>query len=146
MIILSQVIAGVAPDTPGWGTYHVLPKEAFLTTIHVVMPSIKGAVTVDIKKTATAYALCLTSPANTTASVPDAAYLFSGHKYPVDASAANALDGDHWTGWRDMTRPQYPGQWFQVDMQQAQTFNQIVLENTWALWDSPFELDVYHRG
>ena len=55
----------------------------------------------------------------------------------VDVAAANALDGDHWTGWRDLTKTQYPGQWFQVDMQQAQTFDKIVLDNTWALWDSP---------
>ena len=36
-----------------------------------------------------------------------------------------------------MTQTQHPGQWFQVDMQQAQTFDKIVLDNTWALWDSP---------
>ncbi len=71
------------------------------------------------------------------ASVPDGTFPFSGAKIPVDAAAANALDGDHWTGWRDMTKTQYPGQWFQVDMQQAQTFDKIVLDNTWALWDSP---------
>ena len=72
-----------------------------------------------------------------TASVPDSTYPFSGNNIPIDASAANALDGDHWTGWRDMTKPQYPGQWFQVDTQQVQPFRKIVLENTWALWDSP---------
>ncbi|MCX6926353.1 MAG: discoidin domain-containing protein, partial [Verrucomicrobia bacterium] len=63
-------------------------------------------------------------------------YVFN--RVPFDVSAANAIDGDHWTGWRDMTTTnQYPGQWFQVDMQQAQTFDKIVLDNTWALWDSP---------
>lgn len=224
-IILSQNIAGVAPEAPGWSRYHVLPKEAFLTAIKVVVPSIKGAVTVDLKKTATEYSLKLISPAETTAivgipkgsfsklnaitvngdllwkgaycggvkgvaweaedadyvkfavepggwnfaglgslplsspkplppppandekleskawvasaSVPDGTYPFSGHNIPVDTSAANAIDGDAWTGWRDMTRPQYPGQWFQVDMQEVQTFDKIVLDNTWALWDSP---------
>ena len=224
-IILSQNIAGVAPEAPGWSRYHVLPKEAFLTAIKVVVPSIKGAVTVDLKKTATEYALTLISPAETmavvgipkgsfsmldaikvngallwkgtycggvkgvawegedadyvkftvepgvwnfaglgslplsspkplppppandvkldrkswvaSASVPDGTYPFSGHNIPVDTAAANAIDGDSWTGWRDMTRPQYPGQWFQVDMQEVQTFDKIVLDNTWALWDSP---------
>ena len=58
------------------------------------------------------------------------------------SSAANAIDGDHWTGWRDMTRKQYIGQWFQVDMQQAQTFDKVVLDNTWALWDSPSQYAV----
>ncbi len=35
------------------------------------------------------------------------------------------------------TTNQYAGQWFQVDMKQPQTFYKIVLDNTWALWDSP---------
>jgi len=72
-----------------------------------------------------------------TASVADGSYLFSGDKIPVDVSAANAIDGDHWTGWRDMTKHQYAGQWLQVDMKQPQSFYKIVLDNTWALWDSP---------
>jgi hypothetical protein len=222
---LSQTIAGVAPEAPGWSTYHVLPKEAFLTSIMVVVPTIRGSVAVAIKKTTTDYSLAVTSPSGTTAvvgipkssftkmssievngrviwegtycggvkgiawngeddgylkfnaepgtwafvgrgrlpmaspkplprpaanglaldkkswtasaSVPDGSFLFSGDKIPVDVSAANALDGDHWTGWRDMTHTQYPGQWFEVDMRRAQTFRKIVLDNTWALWDSP---------
>ena len=71
------------------------------------------------------------------ASVPDGDFPFSGRKIPVDVSAANALDGDHWTGRRDLTKTQYPGQWFQVDMEKEQSFHRIVLDNTWALWDSP---------
>jgi hypothetical protein len=224
-IILSQTIAGVSPVAPGWSIYQVMPKEAFLTSIKVVVPSVKGNVTVNLKKTAAEYALGLTSPADTTAivgipkvsftkldsitvngtliwdgtpkgtvdgitwdgedanyvkfkatpgtwqfvgrgtlpltspkplpqpptndtaldkktwlasaSVADGIFPFSGGKIPVDVAAANALDGDHWNGWRDMTQTQYPGQWFQVDMQQPQTFDKIVLDNTWALWDSP---------
>ncbi len=224
-LILSQNIIGVAPVEPGWSTYHVMPKEAFLTAIKVVVPSIKGNVTVEMKKSATEYALSVVSPANTTAmvgipkvsfttlneikangtviwnktfvsgvagltwvgedadyvkfsvvpgtwnfvglgvlpmttpkspatvapvlvalekktwtasaSVPDGTYIFSGEKLIVDVAAANALDGDHWTGWRDMTKVQYPGQWFQVDMQKEQTFSKIILDSTWAQWDSP---------
>jgi hypothetical protein len=224
-LILSQTIAGVSPVEPGWNTYHVLPKEAFLTAIKVVVPSIKGNVSVDLRKTASEYALNLTSPSDTTAivgipkgsfskldaikvnnttiwngahlggvkgvtwhgedadyvkfkvapgawkflglgtlpltspkplpapprkdtrlekkswtasaSVPNDSFLFSGDKIPIDVAAANAIDGDHWTGWRDMTKNQYPGQWFQVDMKQEQTFSKIVLDTTWALWDSP---------
>jgi hypothetical protein len=224
-LLLSQTIAGVSPLAPGWSTYQVLPKEAFLTAIRVVVPSIKGNVTVDLTKTASEYTLRLVSPAGTTAivgipkrsfstlkaiqanditiwdgayrggvsgvawhgedddhvkfevapgtwrflglgtlpltspkplppppskerpldkkswtasaSVPDGSFLFSGDKIPIDVSAANAIDGDHWTGWRDMTKTQYPGQWFQVDMKEKQTFDKIVLDTTWALWDSP---------
>lgn len=229
-LILSQSIAGISPETPGWGTYHVLPQEAFLNALKVVVPSVKGAVTVQILKTAKTYALGLTSPANTTAivgipksafsqlktikangtlvwngayrggvegvswhgedadyikfnvapgrwqfqglgklslttpkvpatapvemrpldnkawkasaSVPDGNFAFSGAKIPIDVSATNAINGDHWTGWRDMSQTQYPGQWFQVDMQRAERFSQIVLDNTWALWDSPTEYAV----
>ena len=36
-----------------------------------------------------------------------------------------------------MTKLQYPGQWFQVDMKRPETFHRMVLDNTWALWDSP---------
>jgi alpha-L-rhamnosidase len=222
---LSQTIAGVAPEAPGWSTYHVLPKEAFLERATAVVPTIRGAVSVEVRKTEAAYSLDLTSPPGTaavvgipkasfsrlssievcgwvvwdgayrggvrgvawngqdagyvkfivepgrwafvgrgllptaspkaatpppakeaaldkklwtaTASAPDSSFLFSGDKIPVDVGAANALDGDHWTGWRDMTRTQYPGQWFEVDMKRPQTFRKIVLDNTWALWDSP---------
>ena len=68
-IVLSQTIAGVSPESPGWSTYHVLPQEAFLTSIKVVVPSIKGNITVDMKKTASAYSLGLISPPNTKAIV-----------------------------------------------------------------------------
>ena len=224
-LILSQTIAGVSPEAPGWSTYHVLPKEAFLNVISVVVPSIKGNVTVSLKKTASEYSLTLASPANTaaivgipkgsftrlnsikvndatiwdgtfrggvagvtwngedadyvkfnaapgtwrflgvgtlpttspkppappppadrpldkktwtaSASVADGTTPVNGTQIPIDISAANALDGDHWTGWRDMTQTQHPGQWFQVDMKSDQTFSRITLDNTWALWDSP---------
>jgi hypothetical protein len=222
---LSQTIAGISPDEPGWRTYHVLPKEAFLTAVKVVVPTVKGPVGVDLKKTGAEYSLVLVSPKNTkavvgipkasfsrldsieidgrtvwkgtfrggrsgiswlgedddyikfqagpgkwtfvgrgalsldspkplppppstdvpldkrswvaSASVPDGSFPFSGAKIPIDVSAANAIDGDHWTGWRDMTAKQTGGQWFQVDLGRDRTFHKIVLDNTWALWDSP---------
>jgi hypothetical protein len=224
-ILLSHDIAGISPVEPEWNTYQVLPKEAFLTSIRVTVPSIKGPVKVGIRKSAREYALSLDSPPASSAivgiprssfakldsisvngkvvwegefrrilpglswvgdedgyvkfkvcpgrwrfsgkgvlpvvspkaprprrlseeildshgwvasaSVPDGKYLFSGAKIPIDVSAANAVDGDAWTGWRDMTALQHPGQWFQVDMLRDQTFDKVVLDNTWALWDSP---------
>ena len=229
-IILSQTITGISPETAGWSSYHVLPKEAFLTSLKCVVPTIKGKLAVEMKKTATEYLLRVNSPAGTTAivgipkrsfsklesikvngaavwsgafvagvkgitwngedadyvkfdavpgtwtfigtgtlpmtspkpvpavaadevaldkkpwtasaSVADGTFMFSGGKIPIDVSAANALDGDHWNGWRDMTRLQTPGQWFQVDMKREQKFHRIVLDNTWALWDSPVKYAV----
>ena len=226
-LILSQTIAGVSPVEPGWSTFQVLPKEAFLFSIKMVVPSIKGDIAISMKKNATEYALSLNSPADTTAivgipkksftklseikcndttiwkgafiadavsglswqgededyvkfsvksgswkflgvgqlptdspkppavpvvaddraldkkswtasaSVADGTFLFSGEKLVVDVAAANALDGDHWTGWRDMTKTQYAGQWFQVDMKKEEQFDKIVLDTTWAVWDTP---------
>jgi len=226
-LILSQTIAGVSPVEPGWSTFQVLPKEAFLSSIKMVVPSIKGDIAVSMNKNASEYALSLNSPADTTAivgipkksftnlreikcndatiwkgafiadavsglswqgededyvkfsvksgswkflglgelptdspkpaavpvvaddraldkkswtasaSVADSTFLFSGEKLVVDVAAANALDGDHWTGWRDMTKTQYAGQWFQVDMKKEEQFDKIVLDTTWAVWDTP---------
>ena len=225
VINLSQSIAGVAPIEAGWKTYHVFPKEAFLTSIKVVVPSIKGNISVALNKTAYEYSLMLVTPLNTkaivgipkksfsdlksiavngnmiwngsyvgsvkgiswlgeddeylkftadpgtwhflgsgtlpvispkpvpvapdrdvkldkkswtaTASVKDSLFLFSGDKIPIEIPAQSAIDGDHWTGWRDMTKKQYRGQWFMLDMKKKQTFYKIALDNTWALWDSP---------
>ena len=69
VIILSQIIAGVSPTEPGWNTYQILPKEAFLTSIKIVVPTIKGEVKVDLKKTTSQYTIGVISPLNTTAIV-----------------------------------------------------------------------------
>jgi hypothetical protein len=231
--ILSKYIAGVAPESPGWTTYHVLPQEAFLTSIDTTVPTVQGQVAVSIRKSASKYSLSLTSPSNTTAivGIPKSSFtkldsiavngaaiwkgsyvgkvegvLFNGedakyvtfkvkpgtwnfvgqggvkmttpkqpaatekpgvklNKKPwsvsastdhqtyesgpwgnqmmtVDASAANAIDGDHWTGWRTMT-DQVPGQWFAIDMKQRQSFNKIVMDNVWAIYDSPAGYAIY---
>jgi hypothetical protein len=61
-LLLSQIIAGISPEAPGWDTYHVLPKEAFLKSIKCAVPSLKGTVTVALHKSATEYSLELASP------------------------------------------------------------------------------------
>lgn len=76
-----------------------------------------------------------------TASVKDS-FFVANNEVKMSTSASNAIDEDHWTGWRDMTKTQYGGQWFQVDMRKRQKFNKIVLDNTWALWDSPVKYAV----
>lgn len=229
-IVLSHDIAGIQPIEPGWAAFQVMPKEAFLNSIKVKVPTIKGTIPVAIQKSTSEYRLTVTVPAGTTAvvgipkrqftklnsvsvngksawrgsflagvkgiegagedgrfvkfkvqpgtwtivgkgslslaspkplpaiprkeialekrdwtataSVPDGSFLFSGDRIPIDVSAENAIDGDHWTGWRDMTNKQYAGQWIQVDMKRRQSFDRIVLDNTWALWDSPEKYSV----
>ncbi len=68
-LILSKFIAGVAPETPGWSTYHVFPQEAFLTSVKVKVPTVKGMIQVDIQKNEKQYKIGLTSPPNTSAIV-----------------------------------------------------------------------------
>jgi hypothetical protein len=231
--ILSKYIAGVAPESPGWALYHVLPQEAFLTSIDTTVPTVQGEVSVSIKKTASQYNLSLISPSNTTAivgipkrsftkldsitvngtvlwkgsscghmegvsfnsedekyvtfQVKPGTWAFVGSgsvtmatpKQPAvsletgvelnkkawtvsafidnqtfdagpwrkeylttDASSVNAIDGDHWTGWRTMTN-QVPGQWFVIDMKQRQSFDKIVMDNVWAIYDSPAGYAIY---
>jgi hypothetical protein len=231
--ILSKFIAGVSPESPGWTLYHVLPQEAFLTSVDTTVPTVQGQVSVSIRKTASKYSLSVTSPSNTTAIVgipkrsftkldsikvngaaiwkgsfigktegvsfnnEDATYVtfkvkpgtwnfvgagsvkmttpkkpavpgkpgvelnkkawtvsacvdnqtfeagpWNGVKLTTDASSANAIDGDHWTGWRTMT-DQVPGQWFVIDMKQRQSFNKIVMDTVWAIYDTPAGYAIY---
>jgi hypothetical protein len=68
-LILSKFIAGVAPEAPGWSTYHVFPQEAFLTSVKVKVPTVKGMIQVDIQKNEEQYKIDLISPQNTSAIV-----------------------------------------------------------------------------
>lgn len=68
-ICLSKFIAGLAPETPGWSTYHVFPQEAFLTSINAGVSTVKGPISVALRKTGTKYTIQLTSPPATTAIV-----------------------------------------------------------------------------
>jgi hypothetical protein len=67
--ILSKSIAGLAPEAPGWSTYHVFPQEAFLTSINVGVSTARGPISVTLRKTGTKYTIQLTSPLATTAIV-----------------------------------------------------------------------------
>jgi len=233
--ILSKFIAGVAPDSPGWSDYHVLPQESFLTSLETRVPTVRGEVSLSINKTSSDYSLSLVSPPNTMATVgiprdafselrsitvngktvwngantgsvegvspavEDERYVrftvkpgswkFTGsgavktsnHKpasasdvslgckldkkdwtaaasldnktfgagpwgkrdLTTDAGSANAIDGDYWTGWRTIGQDQVPGQWFVVDMQKRQKFNRIVMDNVWAIYDTPAGYNIY---
>ena len=231
--ILSKFIAGVAPETPGWGTYHVLPQEAFLRNVAVSITTVKGHVGVEIQKDKSSYRIQVESPAETTAiiGIPKKSFTrldsiavgdktiwngafvdkvkgiawhgeedgyvkfkvasgtwdivamgavdmalpkkpsmtvrpaqklnkkswtvsasIDGQSYQagpwggvfniIDASACNAIDGDSWTGWRTM-KDQVPGDWFAIDMQTPQTFSSVILDNTWAIHDSPAGYALY---
>ncbi|MFN9979207.1 MAG: alpha-L-rhamnosidase C-terminal domain-containing protein, partial [bacterium] len=59
--------AGVAPVTPGYATYHVLPQMGSLKRIKTVVPSVKGKIAVKLRNEPAEFALDLVSPKNTTA-------------------------------------------------------------------------------
>ena len=104
-LILSKFIAGVAPETPGWSTYHVFPQEAFLTSVKVKVPTVKGMVEADIQKNEKQYKIGLTSPLNTLAivGVPKAAFstltnIKVNGKKIWDGSFKGAAKGISWIG------------------------------------------------
>lgn len=82
LTVLCQYGAGVAPETAGFGTYHVFPQVGNLTSINTVVPSIKGNITVGLSSGSNEFDLNLTSPSNTTAivGVPKNAFTQYGNR------------------------------------------------------------------
>jgi alpha-L-rhamnosidase len=69
LTLLSQYAAGVAPKTPGYGTYHVLPQMGPLKHIKTTVPSAKGDIHVELRDKATSFTMDLVSPEGTVAIV-----------------------------------------------------------------------------
>ena len=69
LTLLSQYGAGVAPVTPGYGTYHVLPQMGPLKRIKTVVPSVKGNIAVELRNEPAEFSLDLVSPKDTSAIV-----------------------------------------------------------------------------
>jgi alpha-L-rhamnosidase len=69
LTLLSQYGAGVAPVTPGYGTYHVLPQMGPLKRIKTTVPSVKGNIDIEMVNAQDSFTIHLTSPANTVAIV-----------------------------------------------------------------------------
>jgi hypothetical protein len=69
LTLLSQYGAGVAPTTPGYETYHVLPQMGPLKRIKAVIPSVKGNIPLEINNQPNAFSIKLVSPIGTKAIV-----------------------------------------------------------------------------
>ncbi len=69
LTLLSQYGAGVAPVTPGYGTYHVLPQMGPLKYIKTTVPSVKGDINVALRNATEAFRVELDSPSGTAAVV-----------------------------------------------------------------------------
>jgi alpha-L-rhamnosidase len=82
LTLLGQYGAGVAPETAGFGTFHVFPQVGNLTSINTVVPSIKGNITVGIASGSSEFDINLTSPSATTAivGIPKNAFIQYGNK------------------------------------------------------------------
>jgi hypothetical protein len=69
LTLLSQYGAGVAPETPGYATYHVLPQMGPLKIIKTTVPSVRGDIHLELLNDPQTFTLNLTSPAGTTATI-----------------------------------------------------------------------------
>ena len=69
LTLLSQYGAGVAPVTPGYGTYHVLPQMGPLKYIKTTVPSVKGDIPLVLHNQADSFTISLVSPKGTKAIV-----------------------------------------------------------------------------
>jgi len=67
--ILSKYIAGVVPTGIAWSEYQIKPALAHFTGFKKTIPTVKGKITMETRKTANCYRLNLSSPPNTTATV-----------------------------------------------------------------------------
>lgn len=62
--LLSEYVAGIAPLSPGFKTYQVMPQLGKLTSVKANMLSVKGMIDVSIDKTKSVFELCVNSPEN----------------------------------------------------------------------------------
>lgn len=85
--LLSQYATGIAPTTPGYETYHVLPQMGPLKFIKTVVPSVKGDIPLELNNETDAFSIKLVSPKGTTAIVG----LPKRQGSPVRSITANGL-------------------------------------------------------
>jgi hypothetical protein len=67
LTLLSEYVAGVAPDAPGFERYHVLPHLGHLTRVRSVVPTVRGLIDISVTREDTALTMRLESPSTTTA-------------------------------------------------------------------------------
>jgi hypothetical protein len=68
ILIPYKYLAGIAPETAGYATYHVFPHLCYLNLVNAVVPSVKGDIAVHIQQDSL-FTLQLTSPGGTVATV-----------------------------------------------------------------------------
>lgn len=64
LTLLSQYAAGIAPTTPGYSTYAVLPQMGSLERLHVLVPTVRGDIEVALSQTSDRFTASITSPSD----------------------------------------------------------------------------------
>lgn len=67
--IIPRHLVGVEPTSPGFATMRIKPQISSLRQIDAVVPTIRGSVSVSIRKSKDLYRLDITTPANTTSEI-----------------------------------------------------------------------------
>ena len=78
LTLLSQYVAGVAPESPGYASFHVFPQEGSLGSFAAEVPSSKGNFGVAMSKNDRQYVLSVASPPDVTGVVGIPKEVFTG--------------------------------------------------------------------
>jgi hypothetical protein len=69
LTFLAKHIAGIAPETPGYGVFRVFPNLCGMHALRATVPSVKGEIKLDVQTDGKTFKLTLVSPPDTTALV-----------------------------------------------------------------------------
>lgn len=69
LTLLSQYVAGIAPEEPAYKTFNIRPQPGNLREIYCVTPTVKGNITVDLKRKDGKLSLFVDIPPNTLAKI-----------------------------------------------------------------------------
>ena len=106
--VLSKHVAGVAPTSVAWSTYHVMPNMAHMTRVKQVVPSVQGRIDVDLSRTHSEFTIDLQSPDGTQATIGIPKQYFEIQEIRANNSRIwrkgkfdSALPGISWAGEDD---------------------------------------------
>ena len=120
LTLLSQYGAGVAPDEPGYKSYHILPQMGSLKMIKTTVPSARGDIHVELKNQLNQFSMNVVSPQKTSAliGIPNDAGVIknitvNGIEVWSDGSIISKVDGLRFIESTDryITFSAEPGTW-----------------------------------
>ena len=102
LYLLSAYVAGIAPESPGWVRFHVMPQLAHLHNVSCTVPTVRGPVEVAHLRLDTEHRTDLISPLGTTALVGIPVH--SRDSCPVTVISVNGS-----VVWEEGTNTSIPG-------------------------------------